>query len=89
MDKIFRRVMMYGMAIFFFASVLWILTFTYSNVYPSSMVPDELMYKERVDNFTIDHIRYLYNVGFETKTVIFLVRFMFFYIPLKRRDFLR
>lgn len=73
MDKIFQKVMMYGIAIFFFGSVLWGLSGTgYENAYHSQMMPDELMYFKVTNNFTIDNIKYLYNQHAEMKPITFL-----------------
>ena len=72
MDKIFQYIIRYGIAIFFFVSVIWIISGNLDNLYHNGMTPDELMYKDRSDNFTINHIRDLYNLGFETKPLTFL-----------------
>lgn len=72
MDKIFQRVMVYGVAIFFFGSVLWVLTGTYENAYHPVMMPDEQLYKSISNNFTINHIRDLYNQHNEMKPITFL-----------------
>lgn len=72
MDKIFQRVMMYGIAIFFFGSMFWVLSGTYVNAYPKEIMPDELMYQDRSNNFTVEHIRDLYNSHYEMKPVTFL-----------------
>lgn len=73
MSGIFRKAMTYGVAIFFFASLFWILSgIGYNNAYHKEAMPDELMYIDISNNFTLDHIRDLYNDHNEMKHITFL-----------------
>ena len=65
--------MIYGIALFFFGSLFWILSgIGYNNLYHKEAMPDELLYKDISNNFTLDHIRDLYNGHNEMKPITFL-----------------
>lgn len=73
MNDIFRKIMTYGVAIFFFSSIFWVLSgIGFENAYHSKIMPDEQFYINVSNNFTIDHIRYLYDSNWEMKPITFL-----------------
>ena len=73
MSGIFRKVMTYGIALFFFGSLFWILSgIGYDNAYHKEAMPDELMYIDISNNFTLDHIQDLCNGHNEMKSITFL-----------------
>ena len=72
MDKIFKYIIRYGLAILFFALVIGMIVFYNFNTIRNPDTTDETAYKNLANNFTIDHIKYLYQTGLDTKPVSFL-----------------
>ena len=73
MDKIFTKVIIYGIAIFFFVTVFWIILANPDHFYNQTPQVDEIVYKEGSDNFSINHIRDMYINNYVNKPLTFLI----------------